>query len=86
MAENKTLTTEECRLLLGDSASGLSDEQIEKLRDDLARVAGTLYDEIASRAQTDYGLDAIRWGAYAHTCSDEELLNCLDVTTPENSL
>lgn len=83
MPHSKTITTEECRRILGDTASGLSDEQIEKLRDDLARVAGTLYDEIARRAQTDDGLDAIRWRAYAHTCSDEEFWDSLDTSREE---
>ena len=86
MRQSKTITTEECRRILGDTASGLSEEQIEKLRDDLARVAGTLYDEIASRAQTDHGQDAIRWRAYAHTCSDEELWDCLDTSREEEVL
>jgi hypothetical protein len=45
-----------------------------RMWDELERVAGKLYDEIAKKAQTSNGVEAIRWAAYMHMCSEEELL------------
>jgi hypothetical protein len=57
------LTVEECRALLGESASGHSDEKVERLRDSLENIASVMYDEIAQHAQNDP--EKVRWFAYA---------------------
>ena len=80
MPEQDKLSIDECRHLLGNSACELTDEQVQKLRDALERVADSFYEEIARRAQTDTGVDAIRWAAFSHTCSDEELWEALGVS------
>lgn len=57
------LTVEECRTILGASALGHSDEQIQRLRDSLEHVASMMYDEVARQAQHDP--ESMRWIAYA---------------------
>lgn len=71
------------RRILGSAGEGISDQRLEHMRDELERVAGTLYDEIARLAQTECGPDAIRWGAYTHTATEEEFWDWNDTSRVE---
>jgi hypothetical protein len=73
-----SLTLDECKEALGPSAANYSDEQLEQLRQRLEQVAGTLYDEIASRASSDSGVEQIHWGAFIHSLSEEEFSEYLE--------
>jgi len=54
------LTVAECRAFLGESAAGKSDAELEELRDDLERVADSIYTDL-TRQQAE----RVRWAAYA---------------------
>lgn len=61
------LTVEACRKLLGRSGEGLTDEQIERLRDGLLRVATIFFDDIADRSA-----DELLWNSVLWSATDEE--------------
>jgi len=63
------LTIEECRAILGASAAGHTDDQIEQLRNSLEDIAGVMYDKIVADANKD--LDRVRWAAYAFENPDD---------------
>jgi hypothetical protein len=44
---------EECRRILGASAESKTDEQIEKLRDELGMLANEMYDSLTQHAAVD---------------------------------
>ena len=50
---NNTVSVEKCRELLGASADGKTDEEIEKLRDQLGVLANEMYDSLNQRAAVD---------------------------------
>jgi hypothetical protein len=73
------LTTDECRTILGDSATGKTDNQIAAMRDDLERVAESMY--VMMTEQTGVGgrlplgsrsvVDGMRWAAYMQEHPEE---------------
>lgn len=74
MATNR-LSVQECRTLLGESASGHSDEQIERLRNSLECLAEQMYDEIVRQARRDP--EGVRWFAYGF--ENPEGADCPDI-------
>jgi hypothetical protein len=47
------LTVDQCRKLLGDAANGKTDEQIERLRDELSTVANQMYDHLQAKVRVE---------------------------------
>jgi hypothetical protein len=43
----KQVSTEECRRILGVSANGMTDAEVETMRDELERTADMLFNQIA---------------------------------------
>lgn len=60
---DKHLSVSECRTILGDEATGMSDTDIERLRDRLEGVALAMMP--AMRQLTPENVEAMRWAAYA---------------------
>jgi hypothetical protein len=63
------LTIEECRTILGTSAAGHTDEQIEQLRNSLEHLAAMMYDEVVRQEKADP--EGLRWMAYAFENPDD---------------
>ena len=53
---------DECRRILGSSADGMTDTEIEAMRDNLERTADVLYTQMVEAGRN--GLDAQRWLSY----------------------
>lgn len=81
MATNH-LSVQECRTLLGGSAAGHSDEQIERLRDSLECLAEHMYDEIVRQARE--APESVRWLAYGfENPEDADRLDLPDDAFPD---
>ena len=52
----------ECRAILGASAEGLTDTEIETMRDEFERTADVLYAQMVEEGRD--GLDAARWDTH----------------------
>jgi hypothetical protein len=50
---NHTVSIEKCRELLGATADGKSDVQVEQWRDDLTVVANQMFDHLQSKVRVD---------------------------------
>lgn len=82
-ASMSKLTVQECRKILGRSATGHSDEQVERLRDSLEDIASLMYDHIAQQAQEDP--ESVRWLAYGfENPEDADCPNIPDDAFPED--
>jgi hypothetical protein len=64
----------ECRRILGNSADGMADAEIEAMRDDLERTANVLYDQMAEEVaqQGMQGIQRIHWAAYFQQTGEGE--------------
>lgn len=58
------LTVQECRDILGVEAEGKTNDQIERLRDSIAALANTMYDQIQTEWKANP--DRVLWNADAH--------------------
>jgi hypothetical protein len=64
------VSVEECRRILGQSAEGMTDEQIEAMRADLERTADVLFDQMVEAGRD--GLEAQRWISYIRETGEVE--------------
>jgi hypothetical protein len=69
-AMKATLTTLQCREILGCSALGLTDQQIDDLRDELHCLANVLYEQIVKTGRE--GLEAARWSTHLRLTGEGE--------------
>jgi len=64
------MTIQECRETLGASAEGMTDAEIETMRDDLTRMADVLYEQLKERASKD--TEAVHWAAHFQQTGEGE--------------
>lgn len=69
MAEKVSIA--ECRRMLGSSADGMTDIEIEVMRDDLERTANLLFDQMREEVAT-HGIQRIHWDAYFQQTGEGE--------------
>ena len=65
MAEQVSI--EECRRILGASADGLTDTEIQAMRDDLVRTADAVFTQM-----TEEKLDLVRWHSHFQRTGEYE--------------
>lgn len=64
------VSIDECRRILGSSADGMTDADIEAMRDNLDRVAKELFTQFTEAANTD--AEGLRWMIHAHETGEYE--------------
>ena len=60
----------ECRRILGESAEGMTDQQVEGMRAELERTADVMFDAMIEAGKN--GLEAARWISYARETGEVE--------------
>ena len=66
----KDMTEGEARLLLGNEAEGMTDDQIKVMLDDLRVMANTLLDQMEAAAKGDP--EGFAWTIHAHLTGEYE--------------
>ena len=64
------VSVDECRTILGATGEGMTDAQIEAMRDELERTADVLYDQMVELGPN--GLEAARWATYFRETGEGE--------------
>jgi hypothetical protein len=65
-----TLSIARCRELLGSDAEGKSDEQLQRLADELGKAASVFYDDIQAAWKRDP--ESVRWMVHASQTGETE--------------